>query len=90
MYKDLNCPLKCTPSGKIDNQEHILTCVKLNDQIPNVVLASIYGDLEEQETVASVLTQLMMKRNSLLEMETASPTRGNPGPELSLGVPTMH
>ena len=89
MYKDINCPLKCNPSGIVDNQEHILTCVKLNDQIPNVVLASIYGDLEEQETVASVLTQLMTKRNSLLKMETASPTRGNPGPELFLGVPTI-
>ena len=76
--------------SKVSPQEHILKCLKLNNQTTNVVLASIFGNIEDQENVAKVLTKLMIKRNSLLEIETASPTRGNPGPELSFGVPTIH
>ena len=77
MYTNLYCPLKCSPTNSIDNQKHILTCSKLNDNKPNVEIENIYGNLEEQVQVARVLSKLMRKRNKLLEVETNNPTRDN-------------
>ena len=89
MYKDLNCPLKCDITPCIDNQEHILTCSKLNTHKQSVVLSNILGTIEEQVQVYKVLATLIGKRNSLLEVETTIPTRSNPGPERSLSVPNI-
>ena len=89
MYKDLNCPLKCDITPCIDNQEHILTCSKLNTHTQSVVLFNIFGPIEEQVQVSKILATLMRKKNSLLEVETTSPTRGNPGPEHPLSVPII-
>ena len=41
------------------------------------MIENIYGNLEEQVQVARVLSKLMMKRNTLLEVETNNPTRDN-------------
>ena len=76
MYKDnTQCPLLCSPlSPQQDSQEHLLVCSKLN--MNNVIAASkisyddIYGDVSAQKTVVSVFTDLLNRRNKLMEEQT--------------------
>ena len=73
MYKDnTQCPLNCSPLSPLqDTQEHMLHCSKLD--MHNVIAANaisyndIYGDFAAQKSVTSVYTQLVEKRNKLLE-----------------------
>jgi hypothetical protein len=57
-----------------DTQEHLLVCSKLN--VNNVLAASkishddIYGDVSAQKTVVSVYTDLLNRRNKLMEEQT--------------------
>ena len=68
MYKNLECPLKCSVLNHPDNQNHILQCNKLNPLGQKVQYTQICGTQDEQEQVAKVLQKLVRKQNQILEI----------------------
>ena len=83
MYRtNLNRPLKYWPSSDNpirDTQEHLLTCskLKLEKQTLSTDLIKyddIYGNVEEQKAVVTMVRELLEARNTLLN---PNPTSGD-------------
>ena len=83
MYRNnLNCPLKCWPSSDNpirDTQEHLLTCSKLKLvkqtlSTNQIKYDDIYGNVEEQKAVVTIVRELLEARNTLLN---PNPTSGD-------------
>ena len=77
MYRDdKSCPLKCWGTDEDpleDTQEHLLVCSKLKD-ISTHTLATekieykhIYGTIDQQKAIVTVMKQLLHERNTLIK-----------------------
>ena len=64
-YKNLNCRFNCF--NEIENQEHLLVCSKLPNQISKSEYRSIYGNNPNISEIAKKLEQNLKKRDMLIE-----------------------
>ena len=77
-YKNnLSCALLCGNKTQIDDQQHLLQCVlilvKLSSSdlktLNNVKITDIYGTVQQQKSVVSIITRLLEIRNNILESQ---------------------
>jgi hypothetical protein len=71
-YSDLKCPV-CLDQNSIDNQQHLLECVALNDN-SLVQCAPAYNDLFSEDLtkliiIASVMDKKFKKRREILKLK---------------------
>ena len=82
MYRDdKSCPLKCWETDTDppeDTQEHLLVCKKLKDTASHTIATDrieynhIYGSVQEQKAIVTIMKQLLHDRNGLLEKISTS------------------
>ena len=82
--ENMSCPLLCDQTKPQDDQQHILVCKKLLEQLSSKDLQAtthsvynyMYGSLEEQKSIVSTFRTLLKVREKLLE-EGPTPASGS-------------
>ena len=83
---NLSCSLKYNLSKNIDDQQHHLTCTKIQDALSlpeiedfrKIEYCDIYRSIEKQKSAVLIITRLLEVREGLLERSscTTTPTSG--------------
>ena len=68
---DLTCRI-CKVTGCIEDEDHILTCSEINDEVYDAKFEDVYGNVDNQHKVVQVFKKVLRKRKIFMEIaETA-------------------
>ena len=78
LREDMTCRLNCSDPEAIDNQQHLLTCSVIHDNISHddsrqarhLSYDYIFGSLDQQRKAVLVLARLVEVREDILENES--------------------
>ena len=64
---DLTCRI-CKVTGSIEDEDHILTCSEINDEVYDAKFEDVYGNVDNQQKVVQVFKKVLRKRKIFMEI----------------------
>ena len=64
---DLTCRI-CKVTGSIEDEDHILTCSEINDEVYDAKFEDVYGNVDNQHKVVQVFKKVLRKRKIFMEI----------------------
>ena len=64
---DLTCRI-CKVTGSTEDENHILTCSELNDDVYSVRFEDVYSNVDDQYKVIQVYKKVLRKRKIFMEI----------------------
>ena len=63
----LTCRI-CKVTGSIENEDHILTCSEINDEVYSVKFEDVYSNVDNQYKAIQVYKKVLRKRKIFMEI----------------------
>ena len=66
-FKNLQCRI-CEDKNSIEDEDHILKCVKFNDNEDNISFSDVYGNADDQLKAVKIFKKIMRRRQVYLDI----------------------
>ena len=66
-FKNLQCRI-CEDKNSIEDEDHILKCVKFNDNEDNISFSDVYGNTDDQLKAVKIFKKIMRRRQVYLDI----------------------
>ena len=67
-YSDLICRI-CKSDDSVENENHLIDCEMLNEEISDITFNYVYEDIEKQMKAVKLFKKILRRRQKLIDLQ---------------------